>query len=209
MNFENTNELIAHQTYLVCKWRQVGGFDNSNEYVISKIADERNQAPPKSCRRKSWETRNEFNSPQPPQRVCVRIEVDTRIACCWLTRGLRFEFDRTDVHAANYRRGNARRCHSPVGDLEGERNQCCDGYIGHAAVECLERQRLYRLGRLEWCVAAQRHHDHSPSDHRDQLHAGLHGIGRHDDSVSRRVCHATLWGIGHLERRAYDSQQRR
>ena len=88
-NFENTNELIAHQTYLVCKWRQVGGFENSNEYVISKIADERNQAPPKSCHRKSWETRNEFNSPQPPQRVCVRIEVDTRIACSWLTRRLR------------------------------------------------------------------------------------------------------------------------
>jgi hypothetical protein len=89
--------LFAPRTYVVCKWRQVGEYEISNDYVISKIADERIQGREKNCRSESWETRNEFNSPQPPLSVCVRIEVSTRIDGVGRTRGMWCELERADI----------------------------------------------------------------------------------------------------------------
>src|SRR5580698_3096151 len=104
------------------------------------------------CRSENWETRNEFNSKQPPLMVCVRIEINTRVGRFERTCGMRLEFQRPDCR---YQRRELRST-GTVGKPEGERDHRAGWLRGDPAMECLQCQQLRGLGRLERQHARQR-----------------------------------------------------
>lgn len=134
-----------------------------------------------------WETLDEFNSPQPSRKVCVRIEINDRVGSSQFTRRMRSEFngifislygynsaDIFAVDSANFqRRRDDFRGSSSLRDLEGQCEHCRRGRSGHTAVECCQRSVLHGFGRLERYITDHWHHDYCAPFGPYQLFAGL------------------------------------
>src|ERR1700743_744452 len=84
------------------------------------------------------ETRNEFNSPQPQLKVCVRIEIGTRLGDSRFTGGLRFKLYCADSRLLD---GQFRFRHAGAyGVSEGKRVHGPCWLIGHPAMERGQRE---------------------------------------------------------------------